>query len=99
MIGRNCSIKLGFVTGIGAAALALALSACAGGQQSSAASNGSASEGQVAMNFDLNACRQLGPNLYQCPGSDKPICDPGYNKGDVDCIRVDKNGVLIRQGM
>jgi hypothetical protein len=51
------------------------------------------------MNFDLNACQQLGPSLYQCPGSDNPICDPGYNKGDVDCIKVDKSGVLIREGI
>lgn len=70
--------------------------ACSGQQAPSAAGT---TGNQVAMNFDLNACENLGPGLYRCPGSDKPICDPGYNKGDVECLKVDKNGVLIRERM
>ncbi len=88
--------KLNLFVRCGAAVLLLGMAACSGQQPPSAAE---AAGNQVAMNFDLNTCQQLGPGLYQCPGSDKPICDPGYNKGDVECVKVDKNGVLIHTGM
>lgn len=82
--------------GLGTGTLLLGMVGCSGQQPAPPAES---KGNQVAMNFDLNACQNVGPGLYQCPGSDKPICDPGYNKGDVDCLKVDKNGVLIRQGM
>lgn len=91
---RCCNLKL--LMGCGAGLLLLGMVACSGQQAPSAAGT---TGNQVAMNFDLNACENLGPGLYRCPGSDKPICDPGYNKGDVECLKVDKNGVLIREGM
>ncbi len=102
--GQN---SLRVVLSVGAALFMLPVFAClaqegssqqAPGQQAPAPPTESAAGNQVALSFDLNTCQQLGPGLYQCPGSDKPICDPGYNKGDVDCVKVDKNGVLIRQG-
>lgn len=90
--------SLGLAITLCAGLLVLAIAGCSG-QQTPAASGESPAGNQVAMSFDLNACQQLGPSLYQCPGSDKPICDPGYNKGDIECVRVDKSGVLVRQGM
>ncbi len=105
MIDRGLSTKARFLVVVGVAALALALSAPVGAQQPPADGNGSAqqpsasgngSAAETVMNFDLNSCQQVGPGLYQCPGSDKPICDPSYDRGDVDCLRVDQNGVLIR---
>lgn len=51
---------------------------------------------QVAMSFDLSKCESLGPSLYQCPGSDKAICTPEYNRGDVECVKADEHGVLIQ---
>ena len=76
-----------------AAGLTVAMSACS--SQSEAPQN--AGGNQVAMKFDLSKCQQISPNLFQCPAVDKPICDPGYNKGDVICVKVDKDGVVIQQ--
>lgn len=90
-IQRTTGVMAFFAAG----ALMLLTSACSGQQQPENAA-ATAAGNQTAMSFDLNACQQLGPSLYQCPGSDKPICDPGYNKGDVECVKVDKNGVLIQ---
>ena len=56
-----------------------------------------AAANQVAMKFDLSQCQQLEPSLFKCPAVDKPICDPGYNKNQVVCVKVDKSGVLIQQ--
>lgn len=76
------------------AVFALALSACS--QQAPPPPAQTAAANQTAMNFDLNKCQQMAPHLYKCPGSDKPICDPAYNKGNVECLKVDANGVLIQ---
>lgn len=96
---------------LGAATLAISLSTRVAAQQlpesngtaqqpaASSNGNGSESAAQTAMTFDLNACQNVGPGLFQCPASYKPICEPGYNRGDVTCLNVDENGVLIRQGM
>ncbi len=102
---RQRASTLPLALGMGAALLLTLASTSFGqdasGQQPSTqpappASTESAAGNQVALSFDLGTCQQLGPGLYQCPSSDKPICDPGYNKGDVDCIRIDANGVLIK---
>ena len=56
-----------------------------------------AAANQIAMKFDLGQCQQLEPSLFKCPAVDKPLCDPGYNKNDVICVKVDKTGVLMQQ--
>ncbi|MGH7248080.1 MAG: hypothetical protein ACREH9_08245, partial [Pseudomonadota bacterium] len=38
----------------------------------------------IEVNFALNKCQQLEPNLYKCPAIDKPICTPEFNRGDVN---------------
>ena len=90
-------VKIGhlleMLAGSGAiAVLALTIYACSGQQEAPQTQQ----DNQIAMSFDLSKCQALGPSLYQCPGSDKAICDPGYNKGDVECIKVDKTGVTIQ---
>ncbi len=73
--------------------LAMTLGACSGQQDSGQAG----ANNQIAMTFDLGQCQQLSPSLYKCPALDKPLCDPGYNKNDVICVKVDKNGVVLQQ--
>ncbi len=73
--------------------LAGAMSACS--SQPDAAQT--PANNQIAMKFDLGQCQQLSPSLFKCPALDKPICDPGYNKNDVICVRVNKNGEVIQQ--
>jgi hypothetical protein len=95
MTEMNIPRTTGVMAFFAAGALMLLTSACSGQQQPESAA-ATAAGNQTTMSFDLNACQQLGPSLYQCPGSDKPICDTGYNKGDVECLKVDENGVLIQ---
>jgi hypothetical protein len=80
--------------GLGAAAaLAASMSACSSQPQPGATAGGN----QVALKFDLSQCQQISPNLFKCPAIDKPLCTAAYNKGDVICVKVDENGVVVQQ--
>ncbi|MGH7780155.1 MAG: hypothetical protein ACREQR_10040 [Candidatus Binataceae bacterium] len=83
---------------IAAAALAASLGVFAfGGCSSQNADQPPAQPIQV--NFALNKCQQLEPNLYKCPAIDKPICTPEFNRGDVNCVRIGPKGsVFIQRG-
>ena len=88
------AIKIGSLAALfGVAAMAATISACSSQSQPPQSNAGN----QVAMRFDLSQCQQISPNLFKCPAVDKPICDPGYNKGDVICVKVDKDGVVLQQ--
>jgi len=78
---------------LAAGSLAVALSSCSGQQESAQ----TAANNVIAMKFDLGQCQQLSPSLYKCPALDKPLCDPGYNKADVICVKVDSTGVVLQQ--
>ena len=90
MMKKRIQLMVGFVA---AASLAAAMAACSGQQNSGQTGANNA----IAMKFDLGQCQQLSPSLYKCPALDKPICDPGYNKNDVICVKVDSTGVVIQQ--
>ena len=70
-----------------------------GGCSSSASAPPPAQEAamkQTELHFNLGECQQLGANLYKCPASDKPICNPDYN-GQVECIRIGPKGSVFIQ--
>ena len=46
--------------------------------------------------FDLAKCQTLEPSLYRCPGIDKPLCDPDFERNAVQCVKVTKNGVILQ---
>ena len=73
--------------------LTASMSACSSQPESAQ----TAAANQVAMKFDLGQCQQLSPSLFKCPALDKPLCDPGYNKNDVICVKVDQTGVVLQQ--
>jgi hypothetical protein len=49
------------------------------------------------LSFSLNKCDMLGPGLYKCPATDKPICSPDYTGTPVECLHTDKNGNITIQ--
>jgi hypothetical protein len=81
---------------IAAAAAGLMMLAGCASQQSAAQGTAQAQANQVAMNFDLSKCETVEPSLYRCPGSDKPICTPGFARADIECLKADDTGVLIQ---
>ena len=54
----------------------------------------------IAVNFALDKCQQLEPNLYKCPAVDQPICTPEFNRTAVNCVRIGPKGSVFvqRQG-
>jgi|SRR5580700_9504104 hypothetical protein len=57
-------------------------------------------ENPIAVNFALDKCQQLEPNLYKCPAVDQPICTPEFNRTAVNCVRIGPKGSVFvqRQG-
>ncbi len=80
------------------AAASIAVAALAWGC-SGTAQQATARQEQVLSGFQLSTCKSLNPGLYQCPGSDKPVCDPDYTPATnpVNCVHVDRNGKIIVQ--
>ncbi len=53
----------------------------------------------IAVNFELEKCQQIEPNLYKCPAVDQPMCTPQFNRTDVNCVRIGpKGGVFVQRG-
>jgi len=94
MRGVGIAKLVGVALRLGAAGcFAVAVNACSTQPESAQ----TAAANQVAMKFDLGQCQQTSPSLYKCPAVDKPLCDPGYNKADVICVKIDKTGVVLQQ--
>jgi hypothetical protein len=73
----------------------LALGGCSSSEPSSAEQ---AALAKTELHFSLDQCQPLDANLYKCPASDKPICNPDYN-GQVECVRVGPKGsVFVQSG-
>jgi hypothetical protein len=49
------------------------------------------------MNFDINKCLPIEPNLYRCPAIDKPICTTEFSRPDIECVRVGPKGNVFVQ--
>ena len=94
MHGTKVRRVVGALVWMGAvASFAVTMSACSSQPESAQ----TAAANQVAMKFDLGQCQQISPSLFKCPALDKPLCDPGYNKSDVICVKVDQTGVVLQQ--
>ena len=54
----------------------------------------------IAVNFALEKCQQIEPNLYKCPAVDQPICTPEFQRTAVNCVRIGPKGSVFvqRQG-
>lgn len=83
---------------IPAAALAASLGILAIGGCSSQNADQTA-EKPMAVNFALEKCQQIEPNLYKCPAVDQPMCTPEFNRTDVNCVRIGPKGsVFVQRG-
>lgn len=49
------------------------------------------------MNFDLDKCLPIEPNLYRCPAIDQPLCTPDFARTDVICVHVGPKGHVYLQ--
>ena len=49
------------------------------------------------MNFDLDKCLPIAPNLYRCPAVDKPICTTEFSRPDIECVRIGAKGRVFVQ--
>ena len=87
---------------IPAAALAASLGMLAlGGCSSSQPVDTSAANQATALNFSLEKCQPIEPNLYKCPAVDQPICTPEFTRQDYNCVRIGPKGsvfVMRQQG-
>ena len=82
--------------GLASALWMLSLAGCS----SSTPTPESAALKHAELTFDINKCQQLGAaGLYQCPATDKPVCNPDYTGTDVQCVRINKNGTILVQQM
>jgi hypothetical protein len=99
MVSRNSGIRLEEIARRTISAIAvlglLALGGCSSSEPSSAEQ---AALAKTELHFSLDQCQPLDANLYKCPASDKPICNPDYN-GQVECVRVGPKGsVFVQSG-
>lgn len=55
----------------------------------------------IQVNFALDKCQQIEPNLYKCPAVDQPICTPQFVRTEVNCVRIGPKGSVFvqRQGL
>jgi hypothetical protein len=84
-----------------AAALAASLGMLAlGGCSSSQPPDAAAGAQATALNFSLEKCQPIEPNLYKCPAVDQPICTPQFTRNDINCVRTGPKGSVFvsRQG-
>ncbi len=51
---------------------------------------------QAITQFDLSKCQTLEPSLYRCPAIDAPLCDPDFERNEVQCVKITKDGVLLQ---
>ena len=51
--------------------------------------------GSANVNFALDKCEQIMPNMYKCPAIDQPICTPEFQRTDVSCVRVGPKGSVF----
>lgn len=49
------------------------------------------------LNFDLDKCLPIQPNLYRCPAVDKPLCTVEFSRPDIECVRVGAKGHVFVQ--
>jgi hypothetical protein len=51
----------------------------------------------VELNFDLDKCLPIEPNLYKCPAIDQPLCTPQFARTDVICVHTGPKGSVFME--
>ena len=47
------------------------------------------------MNFDINKCMPIEPNLFRCPAIDQPLCTTEFSRPDIQCVRIGPKGSVF----
>jgi hypothetical protein len=79
----------------GVIAVSLGMLALAGCASENTAATPPAGETPVPVNFALEKCQQIMPNMYKCPAIDQPICTPEFQRTDVSCVRIGPKGSVF----
>ena len=82
------------LTRTGATIAALAMLAFAGcsSQQTEVTPAQKAAGDYAEMNFDINKCLPIEPNLFRCPAFDQPLCTTEFSRPDIQCVRIGPKG-------
>jgi hypothetical protein len=83
----------------GAVVAAIAMLTCAGCASSQPVETSAQQKAgdYVRMNFDLDKCLPIEPNLYKCPAIDKPLCTIQFARTDVECVHIGPQGAVFLQ--
>jgi hypothetical protein len=91
------TIRFSF-TRIGAAIVAIAMLTFVGCSSQPNVTPAQEAAGKYAeMNFDLDKCLPIEPNLYRCPAVDKPLCTVEFSRPDIECVRIGAKGNVFVQ--
>ena len=84
-------------TGATIAAVAmLTLAGCSSQQQTEATPAQTKAGDYAEMNFDINKCMPIEPNLFRCPAIDQPLCTTEFSRPDIHCVRIgQKDNVFL----
>ena len=75
------------------AALAmLTLAGCSSQQHTEVTPAQKAAGDYAEMNFDINKCMPIEPNLFRCPAIDQPLCTTEFSRPDIQCVRIGPKG-------
>jgi hypothetical protein len=81
------------LTKAGAAIVAIAMLTFMGCSSQTNVTPAQEAAGKYAeMNFDLDKCLPIEPNLYRCPAVDKPLCTVEFSRPDIECVRIGAKG-------
>jgi hypothetical protein len=74
------------------AALAMLAFAGCSSQQTEVTPAQKAAGDYAEMNFDINKCMPIEPNLFRCPAIDQPLCTAEFSRPDIQCVRIGPKG-------
>ena len=78
------------------AALAmLTFAGCSSHQQTEVTPAQKAAADYAEMNFDINKCMPIEPNLFRCPAIDQPLCTTEFSRPDIQCVRIGPKGSVF----
>ena len=78
------------------AALAMLTLAGCSSQQTTEITPAQKAAGDYAeMNFDINKCMPIEPNLFRCPAIDQPLCTTEFSRPDIQCVRIGPKGSVF----
>ena len=77
------------------AALAMLAFAGCSSQQTEVTPAQKAAGEYAEMNFDINKCMPIEPNLFRCPAIDQPLCTTEFSRPDIQCVRIGPKGSVF----